>query len=727
MVVHALDRRERERVAVRAPRTERRRAVEVFLELLAARDVVGIGGVHPPRVDAEIVELLQVLPVYVARLGRIDVVAPRAGLRRPRDEVHEHVLLLELRELRRLRTEPRPYRDHHVRAPVVNLLHDVRRCGRLEGRNQEIHRVPVLVPAPILPVLNDAVERNAHLPVRVEDVEKLLPRRVALAADPVSVRPLREQRNPTRELAHEAVHAVRAVAEKDVVVDPLARLARHPESVDRVLVSRWRGVVPVHAVALRRLPERNEVLGVRLYHAALLPAAVDVAVLPDAESVHRLVRVELPHLLKPIGGLLGEENLAVRTLEREKPRLLVALDDDLRARCVLRLHGDDGIALYLRRAGRLADDVDDPVGEELDRRGDLSGTRCEVRLEAVGDLRRNLHDRAVLLLREAFALQLSVAEVADVPPRLEVGRLDEAEVVRVQSEAVVHENPHPVRAPPAARRLVRLALGVGIRAGLLERTLQALRDALEDSAPAALVADVEEVVHAVVVADDVRVDDVVAREAPLVLGRGEELERRLSEARHVGVEVRGVDDVARRTGETAGEVEEEAPRLVVPDGLGCPGARELAPGYGVAVDVLHRRVARNLREVEVDVSPLDEVTALQEHERAVVAPVVAAAVALPLRLAQSVALTEHVKVGRGDEEGSVGRAYDVRIAYALLKGNRASVDYRTVAVDGAPGASVVRDREMQGVVAVLVVRHHVGLVGLRSERRRDRDRGESRL
>ena len=88
--------------------------------------------------------------------------------------------LLELLKALGFGTEGCPDGDAHVGILLVNLVNHL--LGAVEVGVEELHGVPVVVAAPVLPVLNDAIERNLQVTILVHHLEQFLLRLVAFAA-----------------------------------------------------------------------------------------------------------------------------------------------------------------------------------------------------------------------------------------------------------------------------------------------------------------------------------------------------------------------------------------------------------------------------------------------------------------------------------------------------------------------------------------------------------------
>ena len=311
VVRHALHRHEREGVAHLAEGADPR--VDVQVTLLEI-NMIRLGGVHPPGVDAHVLQAEEVLPVDVAslrgervvRTNARRVVEPRrpvgqAGLR-PGLEVEEQALRGQLAVCLGHRAEGGPDGDHQLGVLRVHLVDH--RLGVPEVLVQELHRVPLVVVAPVLPVLDDAVDGDAALAVAVQRVEQLAAALVALAALHEAVAPQREHRHVARQRTDAGDHAVGAAAVEEVVVHGLPHLGLEVHAGRVVSEDGRRGVVPEDAIALDGLDDGDEVLGVALDHAARLAAQGQGAVLQDAQAVERLVRLRQEGLAHDAGPLV---------------------------------------------------------------------------------------------------------------------------------------------------------------------------------------------------------------------------------------------------------------------------------------------------------------------------------------------------------------------------------------------------------------------------------------
>ncbi len=172
----------------------------------------------------------------------------------------------------------------------VHILNELRPCSKV--LRQEVHRVPQIVRAPILPVLNDTVQRHLQGTVLVDDALRLSGSLITLLRLPVAVGPQREHRHVACEVTHLGYHTVGTSTVHEVVVNALTGLRgkRHPLGI--ILKQRRRIVLPIESPALDALQHVLEVLQVRLLHAFFLATTVHLAVLDSSQTVDGLVLVE---------------------------------------------------------------------------------------------------------------------------------------------------------------------------------------------------------------------------------------------------------------------------------------------------------------------------------------------------------------------------------------------------------------------------------------------------
>ena len=416
VLIHALVRDEREGVVNAAEAAQVGLGVEVGVLYV---EVVRLGGVEPPGVHAEVEDVaLHLGPVEVARCGVERVVGLHAGLARPRLEVVECAYAVHLVVHIRPRAERGPHRNHYVcvlLVYVVNHLlgafnarfglqglrvfalwqeaHVLRVANLVDiARVLELHRVPVRVASPVLPVLYDAVERHLQLAVLVNHAAKLVGAFVAFAALPEAERPERVHGCLARELPHARNHAVGRAAVDEVVVGAVAHLGVERHLLRVVRKRGGRIVVPVESVALGRMHEGYADFHVLVAQQQLLVALRHEARLLLAKAVDYLVGVEQECLAHGERGRAG-------IVERRELRAVVLVTEHLVALCVgegyaaclgvdahhdraaghggrraaaavgqahgLRLHYDGYAHLIIRLARWLFIHSDNAVGEEL--------------------------------------------------------------------------------------------------------------------------------------------------------------------------------------------------------------------------------------------------------------------------------------------------------------------------------------------------------------------------
>ena len=375
--------RGQERVAVQVSREVAHGVDAVFLDVadhgalvMAGGTRLDLGAVHPGGVDSDVEEaLLEVFEVDVAAFLAVGVV--HAALADPVRRVEQEVLRFKLAPHVAVQSDGRPDGDHDLRVEVVvdGVAHGFRIgvAVRVPG-----HAGPVAgLVGPVLPVLHDEVERVVVLAERFDNADHFLLRTVAFLAHEEAVRLAREHRGVACEFTILRDDAVEVVAGHEVVIDAGGRALRPDgHAVRIVLENGLRADVPQDAVVVGR-GEHVRVGGdVRLDDKDFLAAVVQIGADRLAEAVDRLVRLEREGLLdlirRGIGDcdlldlrtdarLLREDDLAVRTGERQRSGALLDFDRDGRRgerggvgsvllELEIRLDGlrDDGDARVLR-------------------------------------------------------------------------------------------------------------------------------------------------------------------------------------------------------------------------------------------------------------------------------------------------------------------------------------------------------------------------------------------
>ena len=206
----------------------------------------------------------------------------------------EKSLLFEFTELQGLWSEACPDTYHEVGVILVNVVYHLLAVSEI--LSEEVHGIPQVVRAPVLPVLNDAVEGHLQFAVLVHDAFRLLGTLVAFLRLPEAIGPQREHRHVAGEMAHLCYHAVGTAAIHEVIVNTLTCLRGECHSLSIVLKQRGRIVLPIEAPSLDALQHALEVLQVRLLHALLLAATVHLAVLDSSQTVDGLILVKCESL-----------------------------------------------------------------------------------------------------------------------------------------------------------------------------------------------------------------------------------------------------------------------------------------------------------------------------------------------------------------------------------------------------------------------------------------------
>ena len=189
--------------------------------------MVRLRRIGPPGIEAHLVEMSKILPVEVASLRIEDIVWHHATVSWPRFKRKEGIHLFQFTILICPRTETCPDGNHQMGIILVNILHHFLRtlqtrlslclhllhiCRKILGKGWvshliyiiwilELHRIPVGVASPILPVLHDGISRNLQFAILIQYASQFVAGLIALTALPEAHRPFREHRSLSGQLA----------------------------------------------------------------------------------------------------------------------------------------------------------------------------------------------------------------------------------------------------------------------------------------------------------------------------------------------------------------------------------------------------------------------------------------------------------------------------------------------------------------------------------------------
>ena len=168
----------------------------------------------------------------------------------------------------------------------------------------KLHGIPHIVAAPILPVLDDTIERDTRFLIGIDHIQQLLRTDVTLAALMETIRPEWQHRHLSRKPAHPADYTVSMTTVDEIVVHQFTYL-RLQFQRPTVIVQRCRRiVVPKDAIALDTLEEMGIVLLIRLHHAPVLSALVHLTVLEHPKTIDRFLLIQFETLNHTVTTLI---------------------------------------------------------------------------------------------------------------------------------------------------------------------------------------------------------------------------------------------------------------------------------------------------------------------------------------------------------------------------------------------------------------------------------------
>ena len=149
----------------------------------------------------------------------------------------------------------------------------------------ELHGIPCVVAAPVLPVLNHHIDRNLERTVLAEHFEQFVGALVSFTALHEAVCPEWSHWNLARELAYLGDSAVRIAAIDHVVVGEVTHFRLELHAVGIVGEVGRRVVVPEQGIALGRMYDIDIVVAVALHHVVVRVASAHLSVLIYADAI----------------------------------------------------------------------------------------------------------------------------------------------------------------------------------------------------------------------------------------------------------------------------------------------------------------------------------------------------------------------------------------------------------------------------------------------------------
>jgi hypothetical protein len=266
----------------------------VFLAFLGQGvDDVRLGRVHPPAVNALGKQAFaRVLPEQVVRRRIIDIIIPETG---PTDRRVQVTVLFHVLVNRRGRPESLPDGNDEVKILLVKDINHFLWVGvQLLVKK---HAAPVGVAAPVIPVLDEAINGDLQRAVFLSDAQQLIAGRVMLLALPVAVSPFAIHRRLSRQIPVSGNGVVHVFAADEIVVQVVTHLGPERHVVRVVGKNGFGIIVPENPPARGGNQKRRDRLGVGLHQLDGASAIIHVPGLMLPQAINAFIRRQLEILL----------------------------------------------------------------------------------------------------------------------------------------------------------------------------------------------------------------------------------------------------------------------------------------------------------------------------------------------------------------------------------------------------------------------------------------------
>ena len=308
MVVYPSNRHQRIRITHFPETSQESLFIQVFILEV---QMVRFRRIHPPAIHSQGKQsFVRIFPIDITGFWIIGIVNPyprqiifpwRPQIRscqRPCLKVEKHSLLIQF--LIRLchRSKRRPDRDYSLGIHAMNILHHFLRIPKLPV--QEFHGIPQIISTPILPVLDDTVERNLQLTILVHHSYNLILTLIPFPTLPETISPKREHRYLTCQFTHIGYYPVGVTTGHEIIIDELSYFRFKKGCLFIINKPSRRIIVPKYTISFHRLEECDHIFHVSLNKILILIPLTEFSTLHLPQTINRLILVQLKDLFDTV-------------------------------------------------------------------------------------------------------------------------------------------------------------------------------------------------------------------------------------------------------------------------------------------------------------------------------------------------------------------------------------------------------------------------------------------
>ena len=269
--------------------------------------------VHPPTIHAELeYSFIEMFPINITGFGAVSIIYTYSGgifhIRRPTVntglrpgfDVEEQSLFIQSSVRFGSRTEWGPYGNHHAGIQSMYFVNHI--FGTAESRVLEIHGIPEVVMSPVLPVLNDTIQRNPQLAILFHYSYCFFLTFISFFTLHEAITPQRHHWYITGQCTYFGYNSISRTTIHKVIVYAIADFGTEGGFLFVVgICSTW-VVVPKHSVAFGGLEERRNVFHIALNQMFGYVTLHHLPILQLSESVKTFFFACCEALINAIGG-----------------------------------------------------------------------------------------------------------------------------------------------------------------------------------------------------------------------------------------------------------------------------------------------------------------------------------------------------------------------------------------------------------------------------------------
>src|SRR5690554_6284083 len=172
----------------------------------------------------------------------------------------------------------------------MNLVYHCLRIGKLIIK--KFHSIPQIVTSPILPVLNNTINRYSKFAIFLYNTNGFILTFITLLTLPVSISPQRKHGNLPCKITHLSNNTISIASIHEIVVYTFSHFRTKRCFARFVFKVGWRIVIPEKTITFHRLKKCNKIPCIILNHVYFLVSLRHFTILKNAKTIDGFVLIK---------------------------------------------------------------------------------------------------------------------------------------------------------------------------------------------------------------------------------------------------------------------------------------------------------------------------------------------------------------------------------------------------------------------------------------------------